>query len=37
MKRKIQDRQMVVFTPDRVNEEKAWKLVAYFRAFCVEL
>ncbi len=36
MKLEIQDREMVVFTPGMVTEEKAWKIVAYFRAFCVE-
>jgi hypothetical protein len=36
MKMKIQDREMVVFTSGLGTEEKAWKVVAYFRAFCVE-
>jgi hypothetical protein len=36
MKMKIQDRQMVVCRPDMVIEEKAWKIVAYFRVFCVK-
>lgn len=36
MKMKIQDREMVVLTLGLGTEEKAWKVVAYFRAFCVE-
>jgi hypothetical protein len=36
MKMEIQDRDMVVFTPGMVNKEKAWKIVPYFRALCVE-
>jgi hypothetical protein len=37
MKMEILDREMMVFTPGIVTKEKAWKIVGYLQALCVEL
>jgi hypothetical protein len=36
MKIEIQDRGIVIFTPGMVTKERAWRIVEYLRALCVE-
>jgi len=36
MKMEIQDGEIVIFTPGMVTKEKAWRIVEYLQALCVE-